>query len=238
MTSQISGLSRESGADSGVRHATTRRKCLWLTVPAVVALLILALTLVGCGGASAAGASGTPTPTATVAPTATPKPAFFDPLTSDTGRWSILGSHCHFASGGYQVSAGLCAVKGMLVDDGEIGVDVTVTAGPTNVGSGILYRSSTGGYYEFVIAPAGAWAFARIVGGSGSIVDSGQSSAINQGLGAKNTLKASFRGSHFEFFVNGTQVSQDDDSSLIMGVIGVTTGPGGTAVFNNFAYFA
>lgn len=235
MAPDINGLWGETGAYWGVGQARRRRKSMWITLFVVAVLLALA----GCGGATAAGKSATPTPTATIGPTATPMPAFSDPLTTDTGHWPILSSHCRFANGGYQVSAGLCTLNSPLVDDGVISVAVTATAGPTNIGSGLLYRSTTAGYYEFVIVPAGGWAFAKIVGRSGSIVDSGNSSAINQGLNVKNTLEVSFRGSHFEFSVNGTQVGQDDDSALrLLGQVGVTTGPGGTAVFNNFAYFA
>lgn len=70
-------------------------------------------------------------------------------------------------------------------------------------------------------------------------MDSGQGTVIKQGLTAKTTLEVSCRATHFMVFVNGAHVGQDGDSSLpAMGRIGVTTGPGGTAVFNNFAYFA
>lgn len=208
-----------------------------------VALALLPLALAGCGGASQAIVRATATPTASPTPaaTATPAPMFSDPLTTDTHQWPIIASHCEFAHGGYQVTSGLCTVNNQLVDDGKIVVDVVVTAGsPDQVFSGLLWRATKGHTYEFGVAADGGWLFVKsILGSSPAIVDSAGSSVINQGLNVKNTLAVSFHGSHFVFFINGVQVGEEDDTSVTgLGGIGVTVGHYGTAVFNNFAYFA
>lgn len=209
--------------------------------------LTLAATVAGCGVASGATAAPTavptattiptPIPTPTIAPTPMPKPTFFDPLTANKHGWPITPGHCEFANGGYQVKAGLCALRFFYAENGAISVDVKATAGSTMNGYGILFRATQGNFYQFAVVPQGDWVFVVVVKGDGSVVDSKTDLAIKPGFNAVNRLMVTFHRSHFEFFVNGVKVGEYDDRSLTNGVIGVTAGPDGTAVFNNFAYY-
>lgn len=222
---------------------THTKRGRWSWVP--ILGLTLSLAIAGCGTASgAATASPTtttpPTPIPTIAPTPTPQPRLADPLTSNTRGWPVSRGHCEFANGGLQVKAAVCVLPNYTVSDGAITVDVKEIAGSTDNYFGLIWRESHGNYYLFVITASGSWTFAKVTSGSLTSVDSGDLSTIThvEGLYAANSLKVSFQGNHFQFFVNGQLVAKDDDSSLARGQFGMYSDGAGTDIFNNFAYYA
>ena len=177
----------------------------------------------------------TPTATATVPPTPTPKPEFTDPLTSNTHGWPDVPGHCTFANGGLQVTYAICDLSFFDAQDGALSVDVKATSG--DEGYGLVWRASSGGLYAFAITQHGTWGFLRADGTTFTTLDSGSTTALNQGAGVVNSLWVSFRGSVFAFVINGVQVGHYEDALYTDGVIGLFVLQDTTAVFNNFAYY-
>ena len=206
-----------------------------------VVLACLPLLLAGCGNAPQAGPSATATPTASPTPsaTATPLPQFSDPLTTDTGQWPVIPSHCQFTNGGYQVHAAFRSANFITTTNGAMAVEVKVTAGTTGQAfAGLFWRAFTGALYALFAKPIGGWAFVKQVGGTNTLIDSAGYSPMSQHLDVTNTQAVTFRGSHFQFMINGVQAGQGDDASLTgEGAIGMVAGNDCTAVFNNFAFF-
>ena len=89
--------------------------------------------------------------------------------------------------------------------------------------------------YDFDIDSNGKWVVYKC--GSGTtctkLQDYTPNAAIHSGLRASNTLMVRALGSHFDFFVNGTQVGQVDDTSYTSGMVGLSSGDSIEAVFSN-----
>jgi hypothetical protein len=150
---------------------------------------------------------------------------FTDPLTSNTNGWPD-GSGLAFKSDGYHITQNLLAYAPI---DPAVSADVSVKAvqlsGDVTSSYGIVFRrTSKGNYYAFGIDSNGKWVFYKTVEAASTIlVQFTPNSAITTGLNVTNTLEVKGTGSHFDFFVNGTQVGQADDTSL--------TGKGADGVF-------
>jgi hypothetical protein len=207
-------------------------------------LTLLVLVLVGCGSSTAgavATATASPSPMATTSasPPPLPKPTFFDSLHSNTHGWPTFKGHCEFANGGMQISDAVCALPFFDAENGALSVDAKLTAGDRNNPFGLVWRATNNNLYEFDITANGDWGFYKSVGGAYTALDTDTitSYAIHQGFAVVNTLMVIFRGSKFEYFVNGVKLGESTDTSLTSGVIGMAVNNGGTTVFNNFAYF-
>jgi hypothetical protein len=216
-----------------------KRRPVWLIV--LVAVLIVALVGVSVAAvvalssnhnqATPGGASVGPTPTAT------PNVVFFDPLTSNVNGW-LTDSHCSFASDGYHVKANyLCFAPAGQFGDASISVKVQQINGDIHWFYGLVFRwASSGNYYLFNIDSNGKWEFDKVVNDQlTSIVPYVANAAVRQDLNATNTLNIRAQGSHFTFFVNGTQVGQADDTTFTRGKCGVAGTSHGELVFRDFS---
>jgi hypothetical protein len=147
-------------------------------------------------------------------------------------------AECQFKPDGYHITAAfICFAPQNDVGD----IDVTVTTkqitGATNKFYGIALRgaSTVASYYAFEIDANGKWAFEVAKSGtSTALVDVSANAAIRPGLGATNTLRVRAVGSHFIFFVNGTQVGTADDPSFNSGLLGLFGDDGADVAFTNF----
>jgi hypothetical protein len=216
-----------------------KRRPIWLIV--LVAVLILALVGVSVAAAVAissnhnsvtpGGASAGPTATAT------PNIVFFDPLTSPKVGWAS-DSHCSFASDGYHVKDGyLCFAPAGEFTDSTISVNVQQISGDIHYFYGIVFRhASAGNYYLFNIDSNGKWEFDKVVNHQlSNIVPFVANAAVQHGLNETNSLSMRAQGSHFTFFVNGTQVGQADDATFTSGDCGVAGTSHGELVFTDFS---
>jgi hypothetical protein len=182
------------------------------------------------------GVGVTATTALTPSPTPTPTPLFQDPLTSNANGWSN-DSNCFFQGGAYHIKDGfICYAPADSVGDAAISVDVKQLSGPLLNPYGLVFRrTSTGNYYEFDIDGNGKWAFFRTVNNTGTrLVDYTANAAIKKGLNATNTLMVQEKGSHFTFFVNGTQVGNSDDPTFPSGISGLEAYDSIEVAFNNF----
>jgi len=206
----------------------------------VAVFLILAVA----GGAALvflrSGQSAAPaTPTTTAAlPSPTPQETvlFQDPLTSDTNNWNTDAPFCHYAGGGYEVSGAICFAPAGILTDANVSVDVqAIKAGSQDTFGIALRRASQGNFYVFEIDSNSNWDFVKVVNNSNvtPIVDTTQNTAIKGGLNVTNTLLLRAKGSHFDFYINGTKVGQADDSTYPSGKIGLSAVQNMQAVFNN-----
>jgi hypothetical protein len=158
-------------------------------------------------------------------------------LTSASSDWST-GGQCNFASDGYHIKNGyICYAPAGDLGDATDSVDVKQLSGSTTAADfGItLRRTSQGNYYQFGIDGNSEWDFGKVVGGTfKSLVDPTSNAAIKGGLNTANTLQVVAKGSHFDFFVNGTKVGQAEDTTFASGKSGLFVGEQAEAVFTNF----
>ena len=212
--------------------------------PARRALLIggilLVVVLVACvGGAYLLQKNRAGLATATPFPGTTPGATIIyqDALTSPSSGWSNDNSHCFFQDGAYHIKDGyVCYSPAGNIGDGQITVQTKQLAGSTMVGYGIaLRRTSAGNFYEFEIDGDSVWRFAKFVNNQFSDITKAVSSpAINGGLNTINSLSVIAQGSHFVFFINGTQVGEADDTTFSTGKAGLRVGDEGVEVAFNY----
>ncbi len=213
----------------------------------MIGIIVAILVVIVGGGAAAIALShggtttavtGTPTPTSTPAATATPTQtvvyaeSFASQPSSD---WSE-DSNCFYGTGGYHIKNGyFCFAPAGNQTDVTITVDAKQLSGDTNLPYGIGFRRpSAGKHYEFDIDSASAWVFYSCDPTTCTpIVDYTKNSAIHGGLNTKNTLSVTSKGSHFDFFVNGTKVGQADDSTYSSGELGLLVDTNMECVFTN-----
>jgi hypothetical protein len=196
----------------------------------VVTVVVLVAALIG-GGALYLAKSGAGTaggvPAATTAPTATPVPTvvYENSLLSPTLGWRNDGTHCAFKSDGYHIfGAYECFSPAGDQTDATIEVQVKQAAGPTTGLYGIAFRADTktGDEYFFGIDSASEWVFGKVANNKGSSISGITSNgAIHAGLNKTNVLEIVSRGSHFVFFVNGTQIGEGDDGTYASGAYGL-----------------
>jgi hypothetical protein len=177
------------------------------------------------------------TPVAPLEPGAWTHIAYQDPLTADKGGWSV--THCRFAGDGYHVSPGyVCFAPAGEFQTAEVTVTARQLAGDSGVAYGVaVRRASSGNEYHFIIDSEGDWIFDKIAGGkrAGDIAAGSNVAVLHQGLNQPNTIRVRMSGSHFTFFINGTQVGEASDATFTTGEIGVFLGniTGTDAAFTN-----
>jgi hypothetical protein len=215
-----------------------------LVIGIIVAILVV---LVGGGAAAVAlshggkttAATGTPTATSTLGPTATPKPTVVyqqsfasEPPSAD---WS-QDDNCFYSGGGYHIKNGyFCFAPAGDQADVSITVDAKQISGDTTLPYGIGFRRpAQGKHYEFDVDSASEWVFYSCDPTTCSpVVDYTKNSAIHGGLNTTNTLSVTAKGSHFDFFVNGTKVGQADDTTYATGELGLLGSENAEIVFAN-----
>ncbi len=163
---------------------------------------------------------------------------FSDSLTSDNGNWSTETPHCFYQSNAYHIKNNyICYSPAGDISDAVVTVQVEQVAGSTLYPYGIVFRRvSTGNWYEFDIDSNSKWLFSKSVNGTNTtLVDYTPNAAIKGGLNSSNTLRVEIKGSHFVFFVNGTQVGEADDSTFASGKVGLSANGTSTEVaYTNF----
>jgi hypothetical protein len=199
------------------------------------------VVLAACTGVSifAINALGTSTGPGTTGAIATPTPAetvlYQNTFKSTADDWT-QDDHCQSKTDGYHIADGfICYAPIGAQSDMNATVDVQQVSGPTTTGYGIVFRRvSVGNYYRFLIDSNGKWFFDKCVDGAcTTLTDFTANAAIKGGLNTKNTLKVEAKGSHFDLFVNGTQVGTQDDSTFTSGEIGIEGGDSLDCVFTN-----
>jgi len=212
-----------------------------LIVGIVVAVVVV---LVACTGVSvfainALGQVNTSTGPGTSGAVATPTPAetvlYQNTFNSTVDDWT-QDDHCQSKSDGYHIADGfICYAPIGAQSDVNVSVDAQEVSGPTTTGYGIVFRRvSAGNYYRFLIDSNGKWFFDKCVGGScTTLTDFTANAAIKGGLNTKNTLRVEAKGSHFDLFVNGTQVGTQDDTTFTSGEVGLEGGDSLDCLFTN-----
>lgn len=202
-----------------------------LVVIAVVAACGAAVLLSHTTGAPAStpGAQTSYSGTVTHGATATTPPGqhmlFQDDFSSNTSGW-LNDSKCSYGADGYHVAdAYICYAPTGATSDSIVSADIKQTAGDITWFYGIVFRrASKGNFYELFIDSDGKWEFNKVVNNTRThLLPYVPAAAIHTGLNASNTVTARAIGSHFEFFVNGTQVGQFDDSTFSSGRCGLAS---------------
>ena len=210
-----------------------------LIVGIVVGVVVL---LAACAGISifaisalgtASISTGTPGAVATATPAETV--VYQNAFTSTAEDWA-QDNNCQSKSDGYHIADGfICYAPIGNQSDVNVTVNVQQVSGPTTTGYGIAFRrASAGNFYEFLIDSNGKWFFDKCVDSTcTTIVDFTANAAIKGGLNTSNTLKVAAKGSHFEFFVNGTSVGSQDDTTFTSGIVGIESGDSVDCAFTN-----
>lgn len=217
-------------------------------------LATLALIVIVAAGAGLAGyalgrqgskTAGTPGATATtprsLTPTATAVETvvFSDPLTSAAHSWPQDNTHCLFQDGSYHILKDyICLAPVGISGDANISVQIRPLNGAVDNFFGIVFRyTNTNDYYEFRINSNSLWFMDKYVNGSPTVlVPHTVNAAIKPGLSVVNTLLVRAHGTHLQFFVNGIELGQLNDSTFSSGEIGLrgpSPGPADT-IWNNF----
>lgn len=225
-----------SGQPAG-KPRRTRRMLLYILSTTLIVVL--------CAGCTFAilfvqAAHKTSFATATPFPGTTPGPTilFQDPLTNDTNGWGDTNGNCFFQDQAYHIKDNyICYAPAGIISDANISVQARQVAGSLVEPYGIVFRqTSTKNWYEFFIDSNSQWVFDKVVNGTlVALVKPTPNAAIKGGLNTVNTLLVQTKGAHFEFFVNGTNVGEANDTAFTSGQAGLAAGGEGVEVaFNNF----
>jgi hypothetical protein len=127
--------------------------------------------------------------------------------------------------------------------DVRMEVDAGKIAGPDENRIGLICRFNGSAYYFFIISSDGFYGIGIFSGGQAVLLGQDEmlsSSNIHQGV-AVNHLRADCVGDQLTFYVNGFQIAQAQDATLISGDVGLLAGtfatPGADVVFDNFVVF-
>lgn len=108
------------------------------------------------------------------------------------------------------------------IGDFQLDVDVTQVEGPDDNGFGIVFRNVCyNNYYYFLISGDGFMTFRKVVDGQRTDIQPWVACPVVVQGNNTNHLTIVADGSHFAFYVNGTEVLQATDSSLDFGHFGV-----------------
>jgi hypothetical protein len=182
------------------------------------------------GGGGTPVANGTPTPTV----------IYSTSLAGTQTGWAN-DTHCTPMADGYHINDGyICFAPAGSLTDSDITVSVKQISGPTTYPYGIAFRIGSGAsetqHYEFDIDGNSKWVLIACPTSINSCTEKvpfTANSSIRGGLNAANQLEVRAVGAHFDFFVNGTQVGQTDDTTLTSGQVGLAGANNGAVVFTN-----
>lgn len=228
------------------RPAAPRKASIGRVALGILLLVIVFASGVGVG-VLVARPQSQPTPTASKRTTPTPIPSptatpvehiiFTDALTAPVHPWRIDATHCLFKGGSYHILADfICQAPIGIQSDTAITVQVRQVTGTVRAFFGISLRfAGAGNFYTFLITSNSTWLFARYVNGKlAYLIPETVNIAIKPGLNASNTLLVRVKGAHFDFFINGTQVGEANDSSFSAGLLGLIGSQDDDVAFNNF----
>jgi hypothetical protein len=156
-------------------------------------------------------------------------------LASDSGDWNV-DQDCFYGAGGYHIkSSVICFAPAGTLTNVDVSVQVKQIKGQTTIAYGIILRGdTTGGFYEYDLDSNSKWLFRKCNDTACTkIVDFTANAAIQGGLNTTNTMQVKALGSHFDFFVNGTQVGQADDSTYTTGKVGLGGSDNIEVVYSN-----
>jgi hypothetical protein len=157
-------------------------------------------------------------------------------LRAATSGWrdDPLHRDCFFQSDGYHiVTATNCYYSDADYTDVTIAATARLTSGDTSGAYGLAFRRpSKDNYYAFYITGTGSWFLAKQ---ETILRPSTPNAAIKSGLGAVNRMEVRLHGSHFDLFVNGTQVGSADDGSYSEGKVGLVGDQNMSAVYTDFS---
>lgn len=174
--------------------------------------------------------------TATAAPTVAGTVIYQNTFTSNDVGWKDDQVNCFLKSDGYHVANNYsCFAPIGVQKDVNIAVTVHEVNGPTTWPYGIMFRlDDTGDDYQFIIDSNSKWALFKCTADKcDTLIEYTHNDVIQGGLNTPNTLEVHAKGSHFDFFVNGTKVGEADDSTYASGGIGLASGANVEAVFTN-----
>jgi hypothetical protein len=159
-------------------------------------------------------------------------PLINDDFSSSNGDWvpsSPTAGNWSLVSGQYQVDTNVASCErymtafnnsGIAYTNFDISLDITnVVAGRDRNNRGLIFRDiGSGSYYFFYYKPDGRFGVELWSSGSKSdLISSTNSTEINTGNGATNTLRVVAIGTNFTFYINGTEVGSTTDSSYASG---------------------
>jgi hypothetical protein len=150
------------------------------------------------------------------------------------------GADCAPKSDGYHIRNGsICYAPIDSQADADIKVHVTQLSGSTELFYGIVLRSTPGEhYYLFGIDGNGKWLFVNVPSTSQlpvSLIAPTLDGAIHSGVKEVNALEVKMKGSHFDFFINGTKVGEINDSHYAAGQIGLSGEDGVEVVYTDLS---
>ncbi len=199
------------------------RTGLIVGIVAVAAVVVLVVCAAGAlvairslhrPGATTTGLAASPTIAATK--------VYSNTFASSADDWTEIPQHCYLANDGFHAAGGYyCTVPVAEQDNVDVSVKAQQVSGPIGWSYGLLFRQQDNdNYYAFMINTSGEWVFARCVAADCTTpVYFTANDAIRSGLGVNNTIEVRAMGSHFVFFVNGTQVGNYDDTALTFGKV-------------------
>ena len=216
-----------------------RRTGLIVGIVVAVVVVLAACTGISVFAINALGQVNTSTGTPGASATSTPAETvlYQNTFKSTADDWT-QDNNCQSKTDGYHIADGfICYAPIGAQSDVNATVDVQQVSGPTTTGYGLVFRrASVGNYYRFLIDSNGKWFFDKCVESTcTTLVDFTANAAIKGGLNTKNTLKVEAKGSHFDLFVNGTQVGSQDDTTFTAGEVGIEGGDSLDCVFTNLA---
>jgi hypothetical protein len=216
-------------APAGRARKKGRSRVVWLIGSIVTAMALVLLARYAL--------QHVPRTTGTTNPGLNNAQVFTDGLLSNKNGW-LTNTDSVFKADGYHLTRGYPAYAPVAdATNFDVSVQVTQTAGTVLAPYGLVFRRiSLGNYYVFGIDGNGKWTFYKALDNVDTdIVTFTASPAIRPGLNAQNTLEVKATGTHFTFFVNGTQVGEADDASLAKaGELGVAGHDGIEVVFTAF----
>jgi hypothetical protein len=160
-------------------------------------------------------------------------------LKGSLDNWEV-GSDCTPKSDGYHIRSGsICYAPIGSQANADITVHVAQLGGSTELFYGIVLRSAPRQhYYLFGIDGNGKWAFVNVPGTTKlpvSVIAPTLDSAVHNGIHKVNTLEVKMKGTHFDFFINGTKVGEINDSHYATGQIGLSGEDGVEVVYTDLS---
>ena len=154
---------------------------------------------------------------------------------NDDREWWIEDGKYHILVHRQAINYGSWNSKVGQLRNFQLDVDAEQIGGPDDNGYGVQFRVvDADNYYRFRISGDGYAKFGKKVGGDYVVIRGWEStSLINQGVAA-NHITVIANGSSFTFFINGTELFSETDSSFAIGATGFMVAmfvPGGPAHF-------
>jgi hypothetical protein len=161
--------------------------------------------------------------------------ALSDPLSDNSQgyHWSEALPNCRFTGGAYHAIAPDIHFSDYCLADAtnfsNFAFEVQMQIGKGDAG-GIIFRAENTNpnqYYAFYVGQDGTYFLNRANGASYSVLSSGTSAAINQGLNQTNLVAVIAQGSSITLYVNHHQITDVADSTYSHGQLGFFASPQG-----------